>query len=222
MKRSIMALCVASVIGFGVTVMQPCFAWGLLDAIDTSKPASDDLYGNLHKLNARFSVAMQEMLKAQSYTMRALHDQEMSDRLESAAKSLEGTNDIDVVARSVQISQDAAIEIDEKMKTSGALDANSKDMLIKAVPHYAIGIVAAIRLPVDYNDWIQAARKSVTSGDTFSAVLGGITIATQLDNVVTVTQHLPDLVSTWVTASGNFVKYAKGNGVDTGDLASKI
>ena len=55
-----------------------------------------------------------------------------------------------------------------------------------------------------------------------TAILGGGALVGDLRDVITVTTNLPDLISTWGSTTKNFLKFARGNHVDTGDLASKI
>lgn len=202
---------------------------GLGGLIPGSQPSPDvvspdDLETNLTALDVRFALSMREMLTAQSFTLAALGDKARADQLSSEAKSLEGVNDIDTVSRSVSVSEDASREIDAKMSSSQTMDAQSKATLAMAVPHYGIGMVQAAHLPHDYQDWITHAKETVNGmrNNPLNAIGRGARLAGQVPDVVQVTTSLPDLISTWSGTTGNFIKYAHGNQVDTGDLASKI
>jgi hypothetical protein len=184
----------------------------------------EDLDNNLSVLDVRFAHAMQEMLTAQSFTLAALGDKARADQLSSEAKSLEGVNDIDTVSRSVSVSEDASKEIDAKMNSSQTLDAQSKSTLAMAVPHYGVGMVQAAHLPHDYQDWVTHAKQTVTGmgNNPMSAFGRGAKLAGKLPDIVQVTASLPDLISTWSGTTNNFIKYAHGNQIDTGDLSNKI
>ena len=183
-----------------------------------------DLDNNLSALDVRFALAMREMLTAQSFTLAALGDKTRADQLSSEAKSLEGANDIDTVSRSVTVSEDASKEIDAKMNSSQTLDAQSKSTLALAVPHYGVGMFQAAHLPHDYQDWVMHAKQTVSGmgNNPLAAIGGGAKLARKLPDVVQVTASLPDLISTWSGTTTNFIKYAHGNQVDTGDLSNKI
>lgn len=202
---------------------------GLGALIPGSQPAPDvvspeDLETNLTALDVRFALSMQEMLTAQSFTLAALGDKARADQLSSEAKSLEGVNDLDTVSRSVSVSEDASKEIDAKMNSSQTLDAQAKATLAMAVPHYGVGMFQAAHLPHDYQEWIGRAKETVNGmkNNPLNAIGRGGRLAGQVPDVVQVTASLPDLISTWSGTTNNFLKYARGNQVDTGDLASKI
>jgi hypothetical protein len=199
---------------------------GLMGGSKSGAPSTmsaDDLGKNLSSLNLRFGKAMQEMLRAQGYTIAALGDKAEADKLSSEADSLEGKDDINTVSRSISMSEDCSKEIDSKTSSSGALDAQSKALLASAVPHYALGMVQAAQLPVEYQRWVTNAQATVNgmSSNPMSAI-GGAGLAGRLKDVIEVTAHLPDLISTWSSTTNNFAKFAKGNKVDTSGLSGKI
>jgi hypothetical protein len=221
----------ALAIGIAAASIGPAFA-GPFDGLGSMIPgqtpsgarSAGDLEGDLTELNRHFAKAMTEMLIAQSYTIAALGDQVEADKLSSEAKSLEGVNDINTVSRSITVSEDASKEIDAKMSASGEMDEKSKATLSLAVPHYTAGMIPAVRLPNDYRVWITSAKATVSGmgNSPMGAIGGGAHLARDLPNVVDVTSHLPDLISTWSDTSHNFVKFSHRNHVDTGDLSSKI
>ena len=178
--------------------------------------SSDDLVKNVSSLNLRFSKSMSEMMQAQSFTQSALGNKAKADELSAKAKSLDGSNDINVISRSVSVSEDASKEIDEKMASSGALDAQGKATLALATPHYAAGMLQAAQLPGEYTKWVSNAQAAV-NGNPMAA----ISLIGRLKDVISVTSNLPGLVSAWSTTTGNFSKFARSNKVDTSNLASK-
>jgi hypothetical protein len=199
---------------------------GMMGGSNSSAPttmSSDDLGNNLSSLNLRFAKAMQEMLRAQGYTIAALGDKAEADRLSSQADSLEGKDDINTVSRSISMSEDCSKEIDSKAGSSGALDAQSKALLASAVPHYALGMVQAAQLPVEYQRWVGNAQATVNGMRSNPMnIIGGGRLAGKLKDVIEVTAHLPDLISTWSSTTSNFAKFAQGNKVDTSGLSGKI
>jgi hypothetical protein len=197
---------------------------GHSDQAPSGARSSKDLEGDLSELNRHFSKAMREMLIAQSYTIAALGDQVEADKLSSEANSLEGVNDINTVSRSITVSEDASKEIDSKMGASGEMDEKSKATLRLAVPHYGEGMIPALRLPNDYRVWITSAKATVSGmgNNPMGAIGGGARLARDVPDVVDVTAHLPDLISTWSDTTHNFVKFSHRNHVETGDLSSKI
>ena len=198
---------------------------GLSSALNPSAPPTNsaetaNLGQDLTGLNGRFASSMREMLMAQALTLLALGDQAKGDQLTTEAKSLQGVNDINVVARSITVSESASTEINQKMKASTKLSRASKGDLASAVPYYLAGSVQAAGLPNAYQSWIARARSSATGGGAIGMLSGGG--LGNLGSVVTVTSKLPSLISTWGTTTHNFVRFAQGNQVNTGDLASKI
>jgi hypothetical protein len=183
----------------------------------------DALESNYTALNVKFAGSMREMLTAQAYTIAALGDKTKADQLTTEANSLTGVNDINVVSRTIADSQDASTEINNKMAGAGALDAQSKATLAMAVPHYAEGILRGLELPKAYQDWASNAQGTADSmkGNPMNGMAVG-KLLREIKDVAGVTTHLPALLSTWSTTTGNFIKFSKSNHVDTGDLASKI
>lgn len=199
---------------------QPSSAPGSVASVESS----DDLNRDLSGLNGRFAYAMREMLTAQAYTLIALGDQSKADQLSSEAKTLEGANDLNTVSRCISDSEDASQEIDAKMSASAAIDAKSKQNLTLAVPHYGLGTVQAAHLPADYQAWVANARATVagTSNNPLSMLAGGVGLSRSISDVADVTVRLPTLISTWADTTHNFIKFSRGNSVDTADLSSKI
>jgi len=233
MDRRLKTAALVSLAGFASALASPSSA-GLLDGISNplnglqQHPANtaspQDLEGSLTTINVRFALSMQEMLLAQSFTLAALGDKARADQLSSEANSLQGVNDINTVSRSITVSEDASKEINDKMNSSQTLDAQSKGTLAMAVPHYGSGMLHATHLPGDYQAWIGNAKATVNGmgNNPLNNLGSGARLARDLPDVVEVTSHLPDLLSTWSDTTNNFMKYAHGNKVDTGDLASKI
>jgi hypothetical protein len=213
----------AALIGGCTLLMQPGYAQfaGLSNPLSKgaksdAAPAGDP-EKSLTALNVRFAVAMREMLTAEAFTLEALGDKAKADQLSETAKSLDGKSDVGTISKSIQVSNDAAKEIKDKTAASAVIDAHAKGLLLQAVPHYAVGMVQMIQMPAEYQKWIAGAKSSANGG-----VLGGVRLAGEIADVVSMTAHLPDLLSVWGDTTKNFVKFSKGNGVDTSDLSSKI
>lgn len=163
------------------------------------------------------------MITAEADTMIALNDQADADKLTAAADSLEGKTDTDSLQKKIEISQNATKTIDAKLSSSSKLNDKAKAELIKAVPHYLVGMVAMATLPADYQKWVKDAQSNVSGNkDAMSAIGGGLSLAKQVPEVVKLSSSLPGLLSAWGSTTHKFISYAKGNDVDTGDLASKI
>lgn len=221
--RNVKWMAAVTLVGGCALLMQPGYAQFAGFGNPLSKGAKSeaapagDPEKSLTALNVRFAVSMREMLTAQSLTVEALGDKAKADQLAETAKMLEGKSDVGTISKAIQVSDDAAKEIKDKTAASTAIDANAKGLLVKAVPHYAIGMVQMIQMPAEYQKWIAGAKGSANGG-----VLGGVKLTAEIADVVSMTAHLPDLLSTWGDTTKNFIKFAKGNGVDTSDLASKI
>jgi hypothetical protein len=182
-----------------------------------------DVEAHYGELNVRFFHALREMLAAQSYTLAALGDKGKADELSAEASSLEGKSDLNTVSRSITISQDASTEINDKMSTAGMMNAESKAVLVQAIPHYAKGMVEALQLPHAYQLWLSGAQQTANGmqGNPMQAMRLP-RLLMEIRDVTGVTVHLPDLIGTWSNTTGNFVKFAHNNNVDTTDLSAKI
>jgi len=180
----------------------------------------DDLDGQLGSLNSTFISALRSMLTAQAITMSALGLKDQAAALTSEAKSLEGKNDLNMVKRSITLSQDASKELDTKLAQSQVADANAKVELAKAVPHYGDGMVNTVQLPGEYANWATNAMESANALKSNPKKAGEY--VTKVNEVKEVTKGLPTLFGAWETTTGNFIKFCKQNEIDTGDLASKI
>lgn len=217
------------VISAGLICAQPSFAGfgnlasGLTGNKTASGPSAKDLTKSLKKLNNDFDHAWKEMITAEAETMAALDDQADADKLTAAANALEGKTDTDSLQKKIEISQDATKTVDAKLASSAKLNDAAKKKLTEAVIHYGFGIVAMVRLPASYQEWVKNAQSSVTGNkDPMSAIGGGLSLAQEIPAVVKISASLPDLLSAWGSTTHKFITFAKGNDVDTGDLASKI
>ena len=183
----------------------------------------DDLRGSMEKLNISFLASMREMLIAQSYTILALGDRSKSDELNTVVDALEGKSDIDTVSRTITISQSASDEINQKMADAIVVDADGRAAIARAVPHYSEGMLDATQLPKAYKDALSATINSAKGGggNPLGMFAKGGTLS-QAANLVSITTHIPNLISAWGQTTANFQKFANSNSVDTSDLSSKI
>ena len=194
-------------------------------------PASDgqvvmapaDVEAHYGQLNARFFHSLREMLTAQSYTFAALGDKLDADRLSAEAASLEGTNTLNEVSKSIAISQDASKNIDGQMANAGLMDAQGKAQLVQAIPHYAKGMIDAVQLPHDYQVWLAGAQQTANGmkGNPMQAMRLPHLLG-EIREVAGVTVNLPVLIGTWSTTTANFAKFSQKNKVDTSGLSAKI
>lgn len=186
--------------------------------------SAEDLTKQLSALNLRLLKSSTEMTTAYEHTLRALGHKDEADKVAAEVRSWQGKNDLNTVERATSYSAEVFAIKSEDLQKQEVLDAEAKQSIVKAVPHYARGIANAAKLPGEYQAWAKNAEATVSSmkSNPLSAMSSGGGLASDLADVLEVTSNLPGLISTWSETTGNFIDLAKSNKVDTKGLASKI
>lgn len=169
-----------------------------------------------------FKQSMGNMLTAQSLTLAAGGMKAEAEKASAAAANY-GTGSVvssEQLKRDTELSTNASKAISELTKQNSALSAEAQSQLLSAVPHYAMGMYEGTKLPKGFQAWADSAKSGMSG--LMSDPAGASKLTGGLDEVATVTQNLPSLISAWTTTSQAFLSYAKSNKVDTKDLSSKM
>jgi hypothetical protein len=182
----------------------------------------DGLLKQQSGLLGRFNSAFYNMLSAQAKTLAALNLQADSDRALKTAENYKSGNviDEDQIKRDTAITKDAQAKIDEAMKNSTVVSSTAKKNLAGAVPHYAKGIADTATLPSEINNWASSVQSGITS--LSSNPMQALKLKDGVAPGLFVAENLPELVSTWSSATKNFVSFAQGNDIDVKDVESKL
>ncbi len=188
------------------------------------KPAVDvdALLTEQKDLMGRFKGSMNNMLLAQSRTLKAAGLVEDADRAVAAANNYGSGNVIsrEQLDRDTQSTIANARKIEELKKKGAALSSEGRTELATAVPHYAKGLYEGGKLPNAFSKWTSNAKGGLSS--LAANPLKAKQLSSGLDDVATVTANLPALLKTWGDSSSAFVSYAKSNKVQVGDVEKSL
>ena len=182
--------------------------------------SADDLVSGYSQLQVNFIEVFRNLLTAQAITAKALGSQEDAERYAAQATELgSGECGANCMDATITVSQDAMAKSNELLSNADQLDEDSSNQLGGAVPYYLAGTVASVQLPGSFLSWADQAAGAV--GDISSnplAALSHMRLIADIPTVVRIAAAMPDVISTWLSTTGNFVDFANSNGIETGDL----
>lgn len=185
----------------------------------------DQAKKELGALGVEFAAAFGAMLQAESFTAKALGLKEEADKLDATAAyySKGNVDDYGQLSRDIDVSEDARAKIDEKMRDAREVDAQAKEHLTAAVPHYASGMLHSAALPGKYTEWVNRAQATVNGASRNPlAAVSMVGLVQQVPQVLTVSTKLPTLIQKWGMLTKTFVTFSEKQKVNTGDLSAKI
>lgn len=188
----------------------------------TSSVDVDGLLKQQSGLLGKTNSALFNMLSAQSETALALGLKGDADTAQATANAFRSGNvvDQDQISKAVETSTAVQGRISDAEKTSGKASVESKKHIAAAVPFYAQGNLDAAQVAIGIKDWTSNVSKG-TAG-LKSNPLQAAKLQDGAKSGLYVAQAMPGLVKVWSGATGNFMNYAKGNGVDVSSVSDKL
>lgn len=223
MKKGLRNLFAALAIG---AVSLPAGAFGLGDIAGGGDGDSGVDVGQLVSqgdgLMGRFSVAFGNMNLALANTLDALGHKEQAEQLTARGNFyIEGNiAEKDAVERDIAVTQDAVALVEESAAGSAALNAEGKQSLAAAVPHYVKGVYEATQLLPEAQEWAESVSSGISSLSSNPMKLNELRQSTAAP--IFVATNLPGFMQSFAGATNNFVSFARSNEVDIPDDISNV
>ena len=195
-------------------------ALGSVGSQPTTSP--EDLQAGYSDLQTNFIDVFVNLLTAQSITAAALGSQEDADRYAAQATELgSGECTANCMDTTIAVSEEAMEKSNSLLSNADQLDEESSNILRSAVPYYLAGTASGVRLPGSFASWADQASSAVNaiSSNPISAA-NNASLISDIPTVAQIAVAMPDVISTWLDATGNFANFANRNGIETADLES--
>lgn len=216
-RKKLPALSVLTlVVFFSCTLVSNAFGFGLKNLTSGNKEKAidiDKLVDNQNHLSKKLAVALKQINEAQSHFANALGDKKKAEECMQIAKSLDGGNTADELAKIVdKTSKNAEMQKEQLMKTK-AFDGEKKRELQAGLVPYAKGTANSVILGKDFADHL----KSTTDAVKQAGITDAMSIKKKLGITLAVAPKLPKLSESLVTTANTAMETAKKENLKTSD-----
>lgn len=166
---------------------------------------SPALMAQQSKLINDFAGSQGQILAAQALLANAFGDKTQAAELTADEKALGQGASAKPLEKAFADSSRANAMIQSQVHTGAALSAKGRQLYIKALPHYATGLVRAIAMRPDFPNFISNAEREVAS----ASIVDKLSIRNKFAEGLYVARHGPGFIKGVESTTGDLLTYAK-------------
>jgi hypothetical protein len=191
------------------------FSFGLGDLTSNSSASesvdTDTLIDEQAAMVSTLVAGLKEYTAGQSQVAKALGLKEESEKLEAQSEAFgSGNISTDELDRAWGISKSGQDAIDKAVDEGVDLSDEAKEEFAKALPLYAKGTIASLKLVPDVEKW----GKSATSALKGAGLMDAVKMKKSLDTGLYVATELPGYISTAKDSYTTLIAFSKKNNID--------